>query len=340
MYFLNANKTQKCDILLTTTLAWTSRLICRATESDISHASLMVDSHALIDSTGDGVQARNIHRIEYEDKCSIHLMRFKGTLSDEQKNKIESFARDKIGMRYNTTEAIKSGFVQHRILSPKDDGQRMFCSRLVAKAYEFAGIKLVENPQYCTPEDLKKSPLLCEITDIAIPVPYDISSLKIQGLPNFDERMRDVTNDLLSRIRKLDDSVETLTDIVDFLFKHPEKDGDVLCAYQESGFLTLEDAIFAQTSYLYNSALFMVHYMYGNIEIQAKIGADEDTSRFDNNLEIYKNMYDQTKLKTFEALVNLYEKLVEHSELRKKTCREVLRSLDKAPAFKRVMGLG
>lgn len=338
MYFLDANKTQKCDILLTTTLAWPSRLICRATESDISHASLMVDSHALIDSTGDGVQARNIHRIEYEDKCSIHLMRFKGTLSNEQKNKIESFARGKIGMRYNTTEAIKSGFVQHRILSPKDDGRRMFCSRLVAEAYEFAGIKLVDNPQYCTPDDLKNSPSLYEIMDIAIPIPYDISSLKIQSLPNFDEKMRDVTNDLLSRIRMLDDSVETLTDIVDFLLKHPEKDGDVLDAYQESGYLTLEDEIFAQTSYLYNSAQFMVHYME-KFPKYAKIGHDEDTSRFEQNLTIYKELYNQTHFKTFEVLVNLYTKLVEHSDLRKKTCIEVLRSLDKAPAFKRMMGL-
>ena len=340
MYFLNTNKTQKIDILLTTTLHWKSRLIRLGTGSDISHASLLVDPHVLIDSTGDGVQSRNVHRIEYEDECSIHLMRLKNPLNDEQRKRIEIFARDKIGMRYNKKEAFKSGLAQRGLLSPGDNEQRMFCSRLVAEAYEFAGINLVENPKYCTPEDLKRSSLLYEIDDVSCPFPNDIFvSVNSYGR-NFDEEMRIVTNRLLNNVRKFDDGIETLTDIVSFLLKHPEKDEDVLSYYQESGYLTLEDKIYEQTSYLYDEAQFMVHYMEDDFAKRAENGASEDTTRYDENLAIFKKLHEETKLKTFDALVGLYTKLVNHADLRKKTCEKVLHSLDGAPAFKRMIGLG
>lgn len=340
MYFLNTAKTQNFDILLTTTLHWLSHLIRLGTGSDISHASLLVDSHVLIDSTGDGVHTRNIHRIEYEDECSIHLMRLKNPLNDEQRKKIEIFVRDKVGMRYNKIEALKSGLAQRGLLSPGDDEQRMFCSRLVAEAYKFAGINLVENPQYCTPEDLKRSSLLYEIEDVSCPFPNEFFVSVNNCGRNFDEEMRIVTNRLLNKVRKFDDGIETLTDIVNFLLRHPEKDDEILSCYQESGYLTLEDEIFKQTSYLYDEAQFMIHYLKDNFAKRAKIGASEDSTRYNENLAIFKKLREETNLKTFDALVNLYAKLVNHADLRKKTCEKVLHSLDGAPAFKRMMGLG
>lgn len=49
----------------------------------------------------------------------------------------------------------------------KPPNKQQFCSRLVARSYENVGIKLVKNKDYCTPDDLRRSPLLKELNDIS-----------------------------------------------------------------------------------------------------------------------------------------------------------------------------
>lgn len=327
MYYLDTSKTQKCDILLTTTTHFSSKIIRLGTGSDISHASLLVDPHVLIDSTGEGIQARNIERLEYEDVCSIHLMRLKEAITDEKKLQIENFARERIGQQYNTSQAFMAGLKQRGIIKNGPAEKGMFCSRLVAEAFESVGIKLVSDSQYCTPDDLLRSPMLEEIRNISVVVSNEEFIPVKEFGRDFDQEMRDKTNKLLENVRKINSKIETLNDIDLFLINNPAQDGAILAAFEESGYLTHEDEIFKATPYLYDSIMYMAFFQDKAKDHCLTVALVEDTSRFDVNLKGYVEYEKKYGLKTFKAQRELYEKLVEHAQRRKRCALAVLNIL-------------
>jgi hypothetical protein len=70
---IDYSKLEPGDIILTTSLAWESKVIRKATDSDISHAMLCVAPTSVMDSTGDGVQARTPQKLFYHDECAVYL---------------------------------------------------------------------------------------------------------------------------------------------------------------------------------------------------------------------------------------------------------------------------
>jgi uncharacterized protein YycO len=146
------------DIILTTTTAALSKAVRAATHSDISHAMIYVQDHSVIDATAEGVQARNTQRLLFEDDSSIYALRLRDELSADQARDICNFVRTRVGAQYSTKEAIRSALGGTREWTKKQ-----FCSRLVAQAYDSVGIRLVDNPNFCSPANLKDSPLLVEV---------------------------------------------------------------------------------------------------------------------------------------------------------------------------------
>jgi hypothetical protein len=63
--------------------------------------------------------------------------------------------RSDAGARRSKAEAV------HSVRGgPEPRSAKQFCSRLVARAYASVGVQLVPDKDYCTPEDLRVSPLL------------------------------------------------------------------------------------------------------------------------------------------------------------------------------------
>ncbi len=153
------------DIILTTTTAAVSKAIRLATRSDISHAMVYVQDHSVIDATGEGVQARNTQRLFFEDDCFVYALRLRAGLTEEQVQAICTFVRGQIGTQYSKKEAIRTA-----LGGAQEWTRKQFCSRLVDQAYAAAGIKLVDNPHFCSPADLKASPVLTEVQNATIPV--------------------------------------------------------------------------------------------------------------------------------------------------------------------------
>lgn len=77
-----------------------SSIIITVTKSDISHAMIYVSHGSVIDSTGDGVQARNIQKMFYDDSCEIYILRPKDSLSEEVISKIVSYAKASTARRF------------------------------------------------------------------------------------------------------------------------------------------------------------------------------------------------------------------------------------------------
>jgi hypothetical protein len=66
---------QPGDVVLTTTPEPMSQAIRKVTGADISHAMICVGKSSVIDSTGDGVHARNLQRLILEPGCAGHVLR-------------------------------------------------------------------------------------------------------------------------------------------------------------------------------------------------------------------------------------------------------------------------
>ncbi|MBU1224398.1 MAG: hypothetical protein KKA22_15655 [Gammaproteobacteria bacterium] len=226
---LNEANLKVGDIILTTTSLPKSKGIRFATKSDISHAMVYVESHSVIDSTGDGVQSRNTQRLFWEDHLAVHVLRLREGLTEEETQEITSYVRGRIGTQYATMEAFRSV-----TRGPKRKTRKQFCSRLVAQAYASAGIQLAQSSDYCTPEMLKNSSRLCKVSNAtrlisareinAINAVFDIPAL-----------MRDVTNAVLNGAREKDKNIQHLNDIDEHLRTHPENDAYFAKLFKESG---------------------------------------------------------------------------------------------------------
>ncbi|EPA99427.1 hypothetical protein PG5_02340 [Pseudomonas sp. G5(2012)] len=220
------------DIVLTTTPDPMSLTIRRVTGADISHAMICVGKSSVIDSTGDGVHARNLERLILEPGCAGYVLRPLKPLTTEQLHSVISFVRAAVGTRYSMTGAAKSvlaGFVV---------GRRQYCSRLVAQAYHRAGVNLVPDADFCHPGELLKSVALVEIPNVL----RDLSAAEeADWRDSIDhvQAMRDSTNLLLREARKLSSDIESLNDIDAYLVEHQEADVHLVQALRTSRYLDL-----------------------------------------------------------------------------------------------------
>ena len=221
------------DIILTTTPKLVSKGIRKITKSDISHAMIYVDGYSVIDATGEGVQARNTQRLFYEESCSIHVLRCKKTLSPESVRIIVDYVRQQIGVRYSKREAI-STVAKHLTQVTR----KQFCSRLVAQAYHEAKISLVKDADYCTPENLRQSSILFEVSGATIPISKE-DVRRWENHPDINEVTRNAINAILDGARHKAPSVEELNDIDAHLIESPDDDAFIYQLYMSSGFLDI-----------------------------------------------------------------------------------------------------
>lgn len=237
------------DIILTTSTEAVSKAIRIATRSDISHAMVCVEGHSVIDATAEGVQARNTQRLFYEDGCSIHIRRLREGVTSAQLNAVITFMRGHIGTQYSTKEAVQTALGGTRRPSRKQ-----FCSRLVAQAFSHAGIDLVGNVNFCSPAELKNSPLLVAIDNPAVDVSAEEKARWDQHLDS-TEMMRKAINDILDGARTKNKDIQTFDDIHRHLVAHPEDDDAFCTLLERSGYLMLWQIELEKNPWQYDVAL-------------------------------------------------------------------------------------
>ncbi|WP_052698593.1 YiiX/YebB-like N1pC/P60 family cysteine hydrolase [Ralstonia mannitolilytica] len=319
---------QPGDILLTTSLAAESWSIRAGTKSDISHAMLYVSSTSVIDSTGDGVHARNLQKMFYDDKCAIHALRLKGPLTTDQLSKAIAYARAVTGTGYSVIEAVRT------LRNPRGRGSdKQFCSRLVARAYAAAGITLVGNPDFCTPEQLKESPFLFLLPSPAASV-SDEEYRSLTTQPNGVEGMVRVTNDLLGQVRALSPQIQSINDAFQYLIENPEMDDAVLEALRSSGYLDYWRTELARFPWRYDMDALTVLLEKSQVGAEIREYCEETLAHdaagsfkhWEINLATARAQADQFQLKSFAAMARLYENLVENHQVRVRVAREWLAS--------------
>jgi hypothetical protein len=318
-----ADLIQPGDIVLTTTPEPMSNTIRNFTGSDISHAMICVGMSSVIDSTGDGVHARNLGRIILEPGCAGHVLRPVKPLPADEMRSVLSFARAAVGTRYTMTGAAKSvlaGFVA---------GRRQYCSRLVAQAYRSAGVNLVSDADFCHPGELLKSGALVELPDVLRKLSLEEEADRREDTDNV-EAMRDSTNALLREARKLCPEIESLNDIDAYLVEYPKGDDHLVEALRSSRYLEMWRDELERNSWQYDVALMEGHKSSAQRKQKycESLLADEEICpyRFIVNHAGYVTVNTLHPRQYFALKVDLYDRLAQLHARRTKTATNWLES--------------
>lgn len=318
---IKIDKLQAGDIILTASATKTGKLVRFSTGGIVSHAMICVQHGSIIDSTANGVQAWNLQREFFEDDENVFAFRLRDALPPVMIARVVDFARSEIGTRYSKMEAARSV-----VGGLKPRGEKQFCSRLVARAYASIGIELVTDQDYCTPEDLRVSPLLIELADITESVtPEEVATWDKRANPI--QMTVDAQNAILAVARSLDGRVENFSDLDRLVHEHPEWDAVIARAYRVSGYLELWKHEFQTNPWRYDLAVME------SISDPAKLADLRAVSidtireaysggiRYAVNLAHYEAMQRRSPRETTGQLVKLYEILVRNDHQRRETAR-------------------
>lgn len=325
---IDFSKLEPGDILLTTSHAAESWSVRFGTKSDISRAMLYVAPSSVIDSTMEGVHARNLQKIFYEDDCAVYALRPVTALAPDALQSVIQYARLATGSPYSLSEAARS------VRKPKVCGsEKQFCSRLVSRAYAAGGVKLVDNPDFCTPQQLKHSPLLQLLESPAVDVSTD-EIAAIKSLPNRVDGMIQVTNEFLKRVRSYSPKIVTISDAFQFLVDNQRFDAQFHDALKSSGYLDYWQEERREFCWRYNfdamkqfaPAAGVGSDVTGYCEMTLKDEAAGAFRHWEQSLQASRVNLRKFPLKSFAAMVTLYENLVEGVKLRTSVAQQWLAS--------------
>ncbi|EJE4704640.1 hypothetical protein ATY74_002803 [Vibrio parahaemolyticus] len=321
MYLFDRTKLRLGDVILTRSNEKNSSIICRVTKSDFSHAILYVGESSYIHSDPYGVHSGNIQRLLIDELRYAKVVRVDDPVAIE---KAITYARLQVGTSYSKVSAANA-FAK---VFTKLDAKRQFCSRLVAKAFEAAGITLVANSDACLPQEIADSRFVREVKGCL----YQANSEEIDFAHSYDpiKNQTEITNRVLKSARKLlGNQIQSLADITSALIANPKYDNEVTEIYELSGYLTMWKYEQERNPWRYNVDLFRAlplseSEQYALAMQELKV-ANRLLGLYKNNLEQYFYIKELHGLKYANQQFSLYKKLVENALDHKFTAEEVLR---------------
>lgn len=233
MYIFDFYKLKKGDIILEKADDQTSEMVRKFSHSTYSHAILYVGGGSCLEAD-DIVISFNIQRKLVENKDYVCVLRLKEEQDPLVIDNIMLNARMNVGMLYSIDDA--KGIISEKYRP--GNLRRQTCTRFVAQAFEKAGVKLVENANFCTPEELLKSEMLVEVKDVLREATENeeeyaesesVLPKQHQIIKNVLERVRDITQS----------DIQELNELKDFVILHQEYDDVIADVLIQSGYLDL-----------------------------------------------------------------------------------------------------
>lgn len=245
------------DILLSADSSKTSHAIAIGTNGKFSHAMLYV-GNSVIHAMPDGLYAKNPQRIVAEAPEHLMALRLRSNKKNTDFESICNHARLQVGALYSIPEAARAKFLSNKEKIAQTDKQ--FCSRLIAQSYEAAGIEIVSNSDYCSPNDIFRSPLLTPIEGYLKEM--SANELAFARTPDFTVTIMNATYTWLEQTRNLArrrglGSVSTHKDVSSLLMQNPELDKQISDYVIESGYLNFYNIDRKRNGYRYDTASFL-----------------------------------------------------------------------------------
>lgn len=310
------------DILLSVDDDKLSRGIAKFTRGEFSHAMLYI-GYTFIHAMTDGVYSKNPQRYLRSD--ATHLAAYR--LLPEYSMKVDfaaicDFARNQVGALYSVPQAIMAG--PQKKPYNKDKSGKQFCSRLVAQAFGAIGISLVDNINFCTPNELACSPLLRRVDNIAKPLSEEDIAFSKTFDANAETQKR--TYQWLDKTRRLSlrrgkKPIATLGDVLPMLVENPSLDKAVSGYMVDSGYAEFYDWDRIVNPWRYDSKTFLIST--ANEELLPRLNEEwgilqQDIERHDANLlASLENLRKFQYLKYCHLTHDLTVKLFEETALRR-----------------------
>ncbi|MBD9658514.1 YiiX/YebB-like N1pC/P60 family cysteine hydrolase [Pantoea sp. PNT03] len=283
MYVISINELEKGDILLTAENSATSKVVRKSTGSSFSHTILYIGSGTYIHSDANGVHSGNMQRLLFDTPENVTILRVAG--SPDQLRKACMFARLKIGTKYSIRNAINSKLKT----TTKERKNRQFCSRLVVQSYESAGIKLVENTSFCTPQEILESKLV-QKTSVKIRK-ATIEEVAISQSKNPLNKQSSIINGILRKVRTITkEDIQTLEQVTHHLINNPKDDREISDVYKRSGYLTMWKYDIEENPWRYDGKK-LLEIPLSKVELIQLATSERDNAI--DRLMLYKHNFDQ-----------------------------------------------
>jgi hypothetical protein len=161
MYSIN-RKVLPGDIILIDSNSTNAKFIKKATNSDFSHAALVISQTQAIEALGEsGVQITSLLRFIVDEISNISIKRMKD-LNTEKVTELMELAIKEQSKGYDLKGAINSILP----LKSKTKDDQFFCSQLVAELYKKIGIELFnKDSSLVVPEDFNNIDLVEDVTE-------------------------------------------------------------------------------------------------------------------------------------------------------------------------------
>lgn len=308
MYIFDFDKLKKGDIILEKADNQTSEMVRRFSHSTYSHAILYVGAGSCIEAD-DIVISFNIQRKLVENKDYVCVLRLKEEQDPLVIENVILNARMNVGMEYSIDDA--KGIISEKYRP--GNTRRQTCTRFVAQAYEKAGLHLVENANFCSPEELLKSELLVEVKDVLREATdKEIEYAKSETvLP----KQHQIIKEVLGKVREVTESdIQELNELKDFVIQHQEYDEAIADILIKSGYLDLWKEEEERMPYHYDLAKF-VQYYGKNVLEAAQLVMETSQPELMRYMFCHFQMLQDMKtfghLKVVQLFTDLYENLTD-----------------------------
>jgi hypothetical protein len=325
MYIINTDTLKKGDIILIKDESPESRRIRRASHSDYHHAMLYRSHASYIEADGTGVQAKNSQRKLFEQEDDVAVLRLKKTPPGDVIERILTDAGRKVGTEYTTEDAKRAViFADRAAIVPN----QQFCTRFVAQAYLSAGIEIVANADYCTPQQILESPQLILVANPlrkACQAEIDMAAEKNPAT----NVMEDATNNIIDAAKQFTgEDIQTLEQLTAYVIKHPAKEEEIVAIIKNSGYLTVWQIEEQQNPQQYNYDQFMAYFdhpLIGCVVAEELLfSAEEQIAFYLARLAQAKQTYREHPTTYFALFTELYTHLLNQMRKMQTMCLKVL----------------
>lgn len=223
------------------------------------HVAMYLGDAYVIEADGLGVTMSHLYSYGFKAEDDACVMRLKQPDAKIIKKAVR-YAKTRMGMEYGVKEAFKVRLERHS--KKQDHSNRTFCSRLIGQAYNDAGIKLVDNPDYCAPDDFLSSPQLVTVPDPLIPKPDELRKTfeKTQNDRENSEYLTMLPEAFESFSKLYGEDIQTMSQLLITCMRHSDKDNEAVSLLSRIKMFSPEEDTIKMWPWFNKDEDFFAHY--------------------------------------------------------------------------------
>lgn len=232
-YVFNIDALKPGDILILANCEDT-KLIEEAGSKYI-HAAIYMGDAQIIESDGIGVTMSHVFSYGFKEPDDAFILRY-DKLTDSQIFLIIRKCREEMGKEWGGLQVAR--VPRYKDTNNHEDGNKTFCSRLVAEAYDSVGIRLVTNPTFCSPEDILQSPMLKHVDNPLVEAndTYKYMVERYQKIRKDGEGVESLATLYKSLSDYYNKDLQTFSQVIQASIDNPFKDDDACNIIKESDY--------------------------------------------------------------------------------------------------------